>query len=157
MGFIALWEDEYRESGFIRPARSAPTSVPHSDLNCPGAPRGGGDNARRRDGTARPGPVCWNSSKLLGILNLSGTHSAYLVIVRQRKYGYALWIDTPTGSKFLGAARHAQRRRSLSRYCSTNLRICVWDRYSIGGDIRCAEATAGVGVFFVAFVFPLLA
>ena len=67
---------------------------------------------------------------LLSMLDISGIHTAYPVIVRKRKFGHGLWIDTPAGGKIFDAAR--QHKRSLSRYRSTNLRRSVRDRWSTG-------------------------
>jgi len=59
-------------------------------------------------------------------------HTTFHVIDQINKFGHAPWIDTPAGSKFFDAAPHAQRRRNLLRYRSTNVRRSAWDRSSTG-------------------------
>ena len=64
------------------------------------------------------GVQCWNSLKLLGILNLAVMracgHAHRLAYDGQtKKHGHTLSIDTPAGSQFFDAARDVQYRRNL--------------------------------------------
>jgi len=65
---------------------------------------------------------------LLGMLGLSGTHTAYPVIVQTKKLAHEFWIDTSAGSELIDAVRRVQHRSNLPDIAQTNLRTCAGDR-----------------------------
>ena len=79
----------------------------------------------------------------VSMLDLSGMHTAIPLSFRKRKFGHAVWIDTPAGGNFFDAAR--QRKRNLSRYRLTNLGRSVRDRWGIGQKWREGGAHGGYG------------
>jgi len=65
---------------------------------------------------------------LLGMLSVSGTHTAYPVIIQTEELTHEFRIDTFAGSELIDAVRRVQHRRNLTDIAQTNLRICAWDR-----------------------------